>query len=489
MHCLLSFQSARIAYVFGDGVVENAERGMSTTKRQHRVLMISAAFPPAGGAGVQRSSKFAKYLGRFGWEPIVWTVGSYAGLPHDPTLEADLPPGLRVVRHPGGTGSNGHRLSRLREFVRKATGGGRVGDAIQWRLRNLQSRRALPDEFAPWAGRSLRPALRLIEQTGADALYSTFSPASNHLLALRLKRQVDLPWIADFRDLWTEDYRYRETSPRRRRVHERLQREILEQADVVVGVTRTQTEILANHVPDRREKFVTIPNGFDPAEWDRHDGTDARHLHMTLAHVGRLDRWVFHEAFLSGLSRFFYSLGPKRERFRLRLVGHVGRDVHERLERAGICFEYGGFVTHEVALHEMRSADALLVCVPDGVNGGTTVPGKLYECLASGRPVVVVGPEGCECGSIVRSCNGGLVAPLDSGAVHGAFTRLFRAWSAGQPMPGANREMIERFSRIELAGKLASVLDGLIAPVEGLNALPVSRNDKTVRAVEAGVLV
>ncbi|MCO6437535.1 MAG: glycosyltransferase [Phycisphaerae bacterium] len=436
---------------------------MSTVGIHHRVLMISAAFPPAGGAGVQRPVKFAKYLGRFGWDPMVWTVGTYAGLPHDPTLLVGLPESVRVVRFPNGESEAVKSSSGLRGIWRTAARSGIVPEGLRWRIKQMESHRALPDAFASWARRSIRPALETVERENVEALFSTFSPASNHLLAMQLKRRTGLPWVADFRDLWTEDYRYSEKSDRRRREHDRLQQEILELADIVVGVTARQTEILAGHLPRRkRDKFVTIPNGFDPDDFADPGEAAPRQPHMTLAFVGRLDRWVFHDGFLAALQRFCYALGPKRNRFHLRLVGHVSPDVHERLERGEIRFEHTGHVTHEIAVHEMRTADVLLVCVPDGVNGDSTVPGKLYECLASGKPVLVVGPEGCECGEIVRGCAGGLVSGLDGNAIYTALTRIFRAWSAGQPIPGAPLESIAPFSRITTARQLAEVLDRLV---------------------------
>ena len=94
--------------------------------------------------------------------------------------------------------------------------------------------------------------MRIVEGGEVELLYSTYSPASNHLLALELKRRTGLPWVADFRDLWTDDYRYREPSAKRRAAHRRLEQEILDSADVVVGVTPTQTEILIKGIDKQR---------------------------------------------------------------------------------------------------------------------------------------------------------------------------------------------------------------------------------------------
>ena len=433
-----------------------------------RVLMIAHAFPPTGGPGVQRPAKFAKYLPQFGWLPTVWTADQVDGLPRDPTLRGELP--NEVAVHACGSGSGILALRRsLRGFANARNGEGLTGvasrfaKAVDWRLEAWHVANTLPDDCAAWARRSVQPLLRLIRKEGIDVIYSTFSPASNHVLALELKRRTRLPWIAEFRDLWTDDCRYRESSARRRAAHRRLEQETLETANVVIGVGERQTQILAGHVPTQRDKFITITNGFDPADFpQRPPGRRGRPEEFVLAYVGRFDLTRTVPAVFGGLRRFADGLGADLERCVFRIVGHATQIALDQVAETGVPCEFSGEVPHAEAIDAMRSADALLLTAPGGTNGETVICAKVFEYLAARRPIVLVGPPDGECERIVRSCNAGLSAPFDEAAVADALLKVFRAWRSGRPLSGCRGDRLNAYDRFELTRRLAEALDGLL---------------------------
>jgi len=432
-----------------------------------RVLMIACAFPPTGGPGVQRSAKFAKYLPRFGWLPTVWTADHIEGLPRDRSLLEDLPDAVDV-RTCGAGGALRAARHVVRGFVERSDGSGAAGivsrfaSAIDWRM-GAKIAAALPDDHVGWAHRSLRPLLRLIRGAGFDAIFSTFSPGSNHLLALELKHRTGLPWVADFRDLWTDDYCYAEQSSARRAAHLRLQQKTLETADAVLGVSERQTEILASHVrPEMRHKFTTITNGFDPADFPEPGPGVTRSERFTLAHVGRFDRWRTSGALFAGLRRFAASLGPMRDQMRLRIVGHAGPATRETTRATGISCTFDGYVAHAEAIAAMRSADALLLTAPAGPNGASVIRAKLFEYLAARRPILLLGPRAGACERIVLGCRAGLSVEFDDGAIATALHRLFDGWKARSPLHGCNPESLAGYSRIHLTGRLASLLDRVV---------------------------
>ena len=442
------------------------------------MLLVACAFPPTGGPGVQRSAKFAKYLPQFGWSPTIWTVEHMDGFPRDPSLLADLP--AEVTIHRRGCGGTVHAVRRSLKPVNGHRLASKVARAIGWRLDAWLERRAFPDGYGSWARASVRPLCRLVAKEGVSAVYTTLSPASNHLVGLALKRRTGLPWVADFRDLWTDDYRYRETSRRRRIAKRRLEQEILETADVVIGVTERQTEILANHVPLRRSKFVTITNGFDPTDF-LFDETDVpsrgKEETFVLAYIGRFDRWRASDAWFDGLQRFVRGLGECRRRFMLRLVGHASPDTRERINSAGITCDFIGYVSHADAVREMGSADALLLCIPDGPNADSTIPAKLFEYLASRRPILAVGPRGGQCELIVKRCEAGLTAGFNDKEIAEALERLYEAWNAGHPLPGCRPDHLGQYSRVELTRRLASILDALVgaeADIQRTSSMPLA---------------
>lgn len=448
---------------------------------ERTVLMIAAAFPPTGGPGVQRTTKFAKYLPRCGWRPIVWTVDAVDDLPQDPSLDADLPPEVVVHRVPAG--GLVRRLQRRLRGVLARGKNGRVVRGLEWRLGRPLGREPMPDQFAGWVRAGVRPLCRLIEQERIDAIYSTFSPASNHVLAMKLHEVSGLPWVADFRDLWTDDYRYHETSRRRRRAHRMLEQQILETADAIVGVSERQTAILARHVPAAAAKFLTITNGFDPDDFADVWSAEAEpctprqpDAKFTIAHVGRLDQWRTNDALFAGLRELERRAGGHRKPA-FRIVGHAAAAARQRLKQTGLACEFVGETDHRAAIREMGAADVLLLCVPDGPNGDSVIPAKVFEYLAAGRPIVMVGPTTGACADIVRHSAAGAVVPFDAVAIAAALEKALDAWRAGAPLTGCSAERLEPFSRARLARRLADLLDQLC-----------DQNEKTV-AYEAGMEV
>lgn len=446
-----------------------------------KVLMIACAFPPTGGPGVQRSAKFAKYLPQSNWYPTVWTSDQMDSLPRDPSLLEELPPEVTIHTY-----SAGGRIKAMRKKIscamnaREGEGFSSVASrfvkALDWRLGARQNSTTLPDEYITWARRSIRPLLRLIENESIDIIYSTLSPASNHSLALELKRQTQLPWVADFRDLWTDDYRYRESSIKRQNAHRELEREILETADVVIGVTERQTAILSGHVPTLKQKFVTITNGYDPDDFEAIDPqTKTSANRFVLSHVGRFDKWRTHDSLFAAFKQYTSSLGTDREHFLLRIVGHASQSVLHRLHQTGLPYEFTGYQSHAQAIEVMQNSDGLLLNVPDGPNSESVIPAKLFEYLATHKPILVVGPEHGECEKIVQSCNAGLTVHFDTMEIANAMGQLYTAWKNNKPLTGCDENALPPFNRSHLTQRLSNIFNEL---VHGPTVTPTSTSQE-----------
>lgn len=203
-----------------------------------KVLLISYYYPPMGGAGVQRALKLSKYLGDFGVEPVV-LAGHDPGYTRDESLLAEVPAGVRVLRIE-------HRSLMQRLLARRAaTVAPRSAAAPAAASRSPWLRDTLlgayaatrfPDEQAGWAKRAFEPALALLRDERIELIFSTAPPMSAHALAARLARRSGLPWVADYRDLWTDNPGY--LAPGwRRAIDQRTEAAWLKRAAGVVTVT------------------------------------------------------------------------------------------------------------------------------------------------------------------------------------------------------------------------------------------------------------
>lgn len=420
-----------------------------------RVLMICHAFPPTGGSGVQRSVKFAKYLPRFGWEPLVWTAPPSTTLPVDESLCRDAA-GTRVWRAAPRGMPTTHRGARNDPRPARR----------HWRLERLAAglkhRVLIPDEGVGWALAGLGPLRALVQREHVAALYSTYSPASNHLLGWLLHRGTRLPWLADFRDLWTQDYRYPfgRAARWRRSVDRWLERKFLESATAVVGVTEPQTRRLAEQVQDRVGKFLTIANGVDPDDFP--ESRYSRGDRLVLAYVGRFTGECITPALLEGLARFHRGSATRGGRIELRIVGPCAEPLRAPLLATGLSCVFRGYVPHAEAIREMQAADALLLAVSDRPGAETVMTGKIFEYLASGRPIVAVAPEASPAAELVRRMQAGVVVAHDPEQISAAMVRLLDRWSAGMLPNGCAADRLGPYTRLHQTSRLARVLDQIV---------------------------
>jgi glycosyltransferase involved in cell wall biosynthesis len=431
--------------------------------------MIACAFPPTGGAGVQRTTKFAKYLVREGWCPIVFAADYVPQLPLDDTLLADLPSELE--HHTLNAWDPTRRIERFFSPVKARLAdqsflASKV-DGLEWRLGRFARwilARGIPDEQVFWAFRGYRRLRGMLDKRNAEAIYSTFSPASNHLLAWMLKRSKGLPWVADFRDLWTDDCRYVGRWWLRRRVDRRLENVFLRDADVVIATSDEQRNILAARRPEEARKFHTITNGVDLEDFDRLSFVTPNAQCRTsekfmLTYVGQFrESQITHECF-EGIRRFLDHSAEHRRRFEFRVVGQVSARLRLRISEMGLPLTLTGYVSHDEALREMLRADLLLLSSLTGVNASAVIPGKAFEYFASGRPVLLIGEEGSSVGRLLEQLRGGICTPRDPDAIAFALARLWRAWQAGEMPGGCDRNQLTPYGREALTRRLRLLLE------------------------------
>ena len=223
-----------------------------------QILMIAYYFPPFGGAGVQRSLKFAKYLPEFGWLPVVLSAKPPVHHLRDETLLAEIPIGVQV-----------QRVDTLHLPL-----------GLPWRVRNLITRWVLMvDEQIGWLPYALPAARRLLKAQNIRVIFTTSAPYSAHLIGYWLKSKYNLTWIADFRDPWIDNFNYVFPTLLHRRFAKSLERRILSRADLVTVASESMRLTILDRYPQLSpDNVVTITNGFDPSDFEgntpvAHDST------------------------------------------------------------------------------------------------------------------------------------------------------------------------------------------------------------------------
>ena len=426
------------------------------------VLFLTYYFPPSGGPGVQRSLKFAKYLPQFGWMPTIVTVrpehASYPDL--DPDLAGEIPGELRVLRT---SAWDPYALyarmlqQEKQDLISVAFLGIDEMDARQRLARWIRANVFLPDARIGWVPFAAARGHALLREGRFDAVLTTGPPHSTHLAGLILKLLHDRPWIVDLRDPWTgiDYYADLPMTPAARAVDQWLEGLVLRNADASTIVSESMARRLISRtaIPLR-----VIENGYDEADFEG-EGAAPSTEHFVMRHIGNLNAARNPTA----LWRALAELGAAKAmpRIRIELTGNVDSGVLESAEEYGVreFIEVRSYVPHEVAVARMRSATLLLLCINrvDGADGIAT--GKLYEYLASGRPVLGIGPAAGDAARVLGETDGGRMFGFDDVAGVTAYLRAsYRAWESGKPLKGAVAERAARYSRRAKARVLADVL-------------------------------
>jgi glycosyltransferase involved in cell wall biosynthesis len=410
-----------------------------------QALIVAYFFPPIGGIGSIRAAAFAKYLPEFGWEA---TVLAPADTPHAPDPSFDVTQ-VPVVR------TRSLELSRLGRRPAADRGGAATAATHQRAVRSVPSRRlrqvvkkvVFPDPQIGWYPAAVAGGRRLLRDRPFDLVFSSAFPITSHLVARTLKRRSSLPWVAEFRDPWSDDPDFRAVA----RPALALERSIAAEADAVVLPNQTFAEYYATRWG---VEAAVIGHGSDAA----FQGAASRPDPPVLAHVG---------SYYPGRQSFetlWLALAEMRRRGdalpRLQWVGALPDEARAELERHGLVdiLEPMGFVSHPEALSLMSGASALLAC--DFADSGPlslgTTPAKLYEYLAAGVPIIYVGHPQGEAARMLRRYDRCHTVPFGDVA---AATRAVRT-AVGEEVHQRDVAGLSRRARTE---ELAALFDTLVS--------------------------
>lgn len=401
------------------------------------MLVLAYFFPPLGGAGVQRSAKFVKYLPGTGWTPVVITTRGRWYPARDESLAADVPPGTRVIQ--------ARELALLRSLAAQLE---------RFLLAPLARLLRWPDEMLGWIPGATIDALHEIRRDPPDVIFTTSAPYSAHLVGLLLHRRTGIPWVADFRDEWTENPEAGR-QPRLYRAASRLLERLVVRHATRVTVT-TDDARLADP-SSAGAKRTTITNGVDPddlASVPGRGGGDRFRLSFVGTLYGGRDCGPVFAALRRLAERG--AMDPARAEFRV--VGNVW--LPEPPDAGRVPVVQTGYVDHPRAVREMAEADVLVVYLP---SESRAIVGKLFEYLAAGPPVLTVAHRSNAGARLAAEFGSGpVVEPDDAAGIEDAIEDLYRRWLAGDLHAGEDErraEALRRFSRERLTRELAEVLE------------------------------
>jgi glycosyltransferase involved in cell wall biosynthesis len=413
------------------------------------VVFLAYNFPPMGGGGVQRSAKFVKYLPQFGWVPTVLAADDPHYWARDDTLLGDISSDITVKRL---SPTRPHLLYHLLSKITSEANFRRIADSV-----------LIPDDRVLWAIRAALRARALVRARAIRVIYTTSPPHSTHISGLILKRMTGLPWVADFRDPWTRDFRYDPPTRWVRRAHTACERTILNKADRVICITESARQKYIEDFGIEPQRLVTIYNGFDASDFPLDPGrrrAPARRIVIT--HSGSFYGVYFPELFFRALAAALDADPDLGGRVSVRFVGVMEKAIEEKiLAILPGRSEFSGYISHPEAVKAMAESDINLIALPVDREASYHVPGKLFEYLAAGRPILAVAPRG-ETARIIESAGAGMVLSDSTiSELSDALRRTIRVLAEAKGR-APDAAVIGEFERRNLTRRLARVFDNAI---------------------------
>ncbi len=428
-----------------------------------KVLIVTYYWPPSGGGGVQRWLKFAKYLPEFGWEPVIFTPENPDFELKDDSFQDQGINELEVIKIPIVEPFSLYRKILGKGAVQKQGVVDKGGSSILGKLALwIRGNWFIPDARVFWVKPAIKHLKTYLKENPVDVIVTTGPPHSMHLIGNAIKRSLGIPWLADFRDPWTEWDVLKQLNLNKRswEKHKRLEFEVLNMADAVVTVSK--------RLAARLDALSGIPcvnvvtNGYDAADFQESENEQVdkfRIVHMGLLNEGRNPKHLWNV-----LDKRCAQDAHFNDCLEVVLAGTIEMSVKasiasfKHLSSKVTILDY---VPHQEALEIYSKAAVLLLLVNQTSNSSWILPGKVYEYFSANKPILALGQQESDVFDMLKECGcQGFSQYHDKARIKQLVDEMFELYQSGthkfSPLG------IEKYERKNLTGELAVLLENIV---------------------------
>ena len=429
-----------------------------------RVLIISYYWPPSGGAGVQRWLKFAKYLQEFGWEPVIYTPENPEVPAEDQSLLKDVPEGIQIIKT-----KIWEPYTLYKKFV-----GRKKSDKIKTGFLSENKRPSFTEKVSTWIRGNLfipdarkywiKPSIKFLsaylEKNHIDAIISTGPPHSTHMIALGISKKANIPWLADFRDPWTniDFYHQLMLTKASDRLHHKMEKQVLLNADKLVTVSWNWAKDFED-LGAKNMKVIT--NGYDPDDFQglTYEGNDK----FEFVHLGSMNKDRNQHVFWEVLTEILEDNPKFKNYLKITLIGPIDHSVHSSIEKYNLkeFVNKTDYMPHREVIKIASNAEVLFLPLNNTPHVSGIVPGKIFEYLAMKRPILCIGPTDGDAAKILHETGCGATFDFDDRThLKKHLLTLFDRYIEKENH--CTHADISKYSRRELTARLAKVLQEMV---------------------------
>ena len=418
-----------------------------------KALIITYYWPPAGGSGVQRWLKFVEYFRDFGIKPIVYTVENPNYPILDESMVHDIPKGIEILTQPIWEPNNlfaflGKKKTESAGFLNPNPT--LFGKMLQY----IRANYFIPDARKFWVKPSTSYLRKYLKTNKIDVVITTGPPHSMHLIGLNLKKELNIKWIADFRDPWTEIDYFQQLPLTKKAIekHHSLEKEVLKNADAVLVVGKTMQENFNKF----NSKVITVTNGFDEALTHENVALDKK---FTVTHIGLMNADRNPKMLWEVLAEIVSENEEFSKDFDLKLIGQADASVIEDISKYRLSknVQVIDYVTHDKVVEFQQKSLVLLLIVNNVPSAKGILTGKIFEYLMAKRPILAIAPSNGDVSEIINETNSGVVIDFgDKVALKKAILEYYSKFKLGNL--NVESKNIAQFHRKELTKKVSELI-------------------------------
>lgn len=424
----------------------------------NKILIITYYWPPAGGPGVQRWLKFVKYLPEFGFQPIVYIPENPSYPIIDENLLLEVSNETIILRnkiiepYQWASFLSKNKTKNISSGIipnnKKQT---ILDQVLLWIRGNV----FIPDARVLWVKPSVKYLEKYLSENGITTIITSGPPHSLHLIGLELKQKLNVRWVADFRDPWTTIgyHKALKLSEFAANKHKQFESKVLNNADLIL-VTSPSTRAEFKKITSKPIEVIT--NGYDVEKI----GNQIVDKKFSLAHIGSFLSERNPRILWESISELIRENPLFASHFQLKLIGAISQEVLDSIALFQLQNYVNnlGYVSHDEAIVHQKKSQVLLLIEINSEDTKSIIPGKLFEYLVSERPIIGVGPKGCDFAEIIIDTNTGVFVDYsEKEKLKNYIANYFSLFLEGNLK--SNGVGLQKYSRKNLTEKLANLLN------------------------------
>tara|TARA_B100002052_G_C15886369_1_gene601735 strand:- start:927 stop:2183 length:1257 start_codon:yes stop_codon:yes gene_type:complete len=415
-----------------------------------KILVISYYWPPSGGGGVQRITKFCKYLSEFGWEPYVITAPKQKFISIDDSFLKDVK-NLKVFHTSQPKESKKTTIKNISKSKLKVY--------FNWLKSFIRVNFMIPDSKIFWYFSALKIGKQLLKTESFDIIFSTSPPYTTQLVARKLKKLSKIKWVVDFRDPWVENIYYNNVYRFKfvKLINRILERNVLNDCDRIITIGDNLKQMLSHKTSN---KIDVVHNGCDPIDFPENITKSDKFI---IGYYGSLNEYQISKSFLKVIASFAVKNPKLYNDIEFHLSGTQTPDalriIYGIIPNQKIINH--GYLNHDVLTKILSREQLLLQLIHNQHDNQVIIGSKVYEYIYSGNPILCLSSKDTEAVDVITKSNAGVVFDYDDKTkIEQYILEQYNNWGNGKLNFGRRR--IKEYMRFNQAKLLSDIFNEVI---------------------------